>query len=70
MLTLSIISLFIGEVFAEDAAKSRALAEEAGAQFNDVDLQPFRDAVRPLTEEKLNSDVTKKIYNQMHAQGE
>ena len=58
------------EVFAEDAAKSRALAEEAGAQFNEVDLQPFRDAVRPLTEQKLNSDVTKKIYDQMHAQGE
>ena len=58
------------EVFAEDAAKSRALAEEAGAKFNEVDLQPFRDAVRPLTEEKLTSDVTKKIYSQMHPASE
>ncbi|AJY45524.1 TRAP transporter substrate-binding protein [Martelella endophytica] len=58
------------DVFAEDAAKSRALAEEAGATFNEVDLQPFRDAVRPLTEQKLTSDVTKKIYAQMHGEAQ
>ena len=58
------------DVFSENAAESRAKAEAAGAQFNDVDLQPFRDAVRPLTEQKLNSDVTKKIYDQMHHESE
>lgn len=58
------------DAFAESAAESRAQAEAAGAQFNEVDLQPFRDAVRPLTEQKLTSDVTKKIYAQMHPTGE
>lgn len=54
------------ESFAESVAEAKADAEASGAQFNQVDLPAFRAAVKPLTEEKLTSDVTKKIYSQIH----
>nr|WP_319513591.1 TRAP transporter substrate-binding protein [uncultured Cohaesibacter sp.] len=56
------------ESFAEAVAVAKADAEKAGAKFNQVDLQSFRDAVKPLTEKKLSSDVTKKIYSQIHGE--
>ena len=54
------------ESFAEAVAVAKADAEATGAKFNQVDLQAFRDAVKPLVQEKLSTDVTKKIYEQIH----
>ncbi|WP_373236390.1 TRAP transporter substrate-binding protein [Cohaesibacter celericrescens] len=58
------------ESFAESVAQAKIDAEASGAKFNQVDLQAFRDAVKPLTEKKLTSDVTKKIYKQIHGAAE
>lgn len=53
------------ELFAEDVDKAKQEAEEAGAQFNDVDMEAFQQAVEPLIEEKLTSDQAKEIYEKL-----
>ncbi len=42
------------DLFEEDVDQAKKAAEEAGAQFNEVDVKVFQDAVRPLIEEKIN----------------
>ncbi|MBU3191943.1 TRAP transporter substrate-binding protein [Clostridium bowmanii] len=45
---------------------SLAAAKEKGAKITtDVDIVPFQEAVKPLTEAKINSDITKKIYKKI-----
>ncbi|MEB2844379.1 DctP family TRAP transporter solute-binding subunit [Rhizobiales bacterium RZME27] len=56
------------DAFAADAAKARADAEKAGAKFSDdVDMEAFRAAVKPLVDSKLTNDVTKSIYQKIEA---
>jgi len=57
---------FVAQV--ETATES---AEAAGAQFNEVeDADAFREAVAPLNESKLTSDLTREIYSKIQAAGE
>lgn len=53
------------DLFEEDVDQAKKAAEEAGAQFNEVDVKVFQDAVRPLIEEKLTSEKAKEIYEKM-----
>ena len=56
------------DAFAADAAKARADAEKAGGKFSeDVDMDAFRAAVKPLVDSKLTTDVTKTIYQKIEA---
>ena len=56
------------DAFAADAAKARADAEQAGGKFSeDVDMDAFRAAVKPLVDSKLTTDVTKTIYQKIEA---
>lgn len=66
-------SLFADSVVSELAAfdemvvAAKAKAEAAGAEFNEVDIDAFRDAVAPLLEEKINNDVTQAIFDKIEA---
>lgn len=55
------------DVFADDVAAAKKVAADAGATFNDVDMAAFQEAVAPLTESKLSTDVTKEIYAKIQA---
>lgn len=57
------------ELWKEQVDGAVADAEAAGATFNEVDSEAFADAIRPLTEKKLTTDVTKKIYEQVREAG-
>ncbi|MFD2797652.1 TRAP transporter substrate-binding protein [Promicromonospora vindobonensis] len=50
--------------------ESQAAAEEAGAEFNEPDVEPFRDAVKPLLDEKLTTDTAKDLYDSVRAAAE
>lgn len=58
------------ELFNEAVDVATQEAEEAGAQFNEVDLDAFRDAVRPMHEDLLTSDVQQKVYDAIISAGE
>jgi tripartite ATP-independent transporter DctP family solute receptor len=58
------------ELWKAEIEASHAAAEEAGAQFNEVDTEAFRTALQPLIEEKLASDVAKDLYDQVRAAAE
>lgn len=51
------------ELFGTAVDEATAAAEEAGAQFNDVDVEVFRDAVQPLHEESVTSDLARSVYD-------
>ena len=55
------------ELFATAVDEAVAAAEEAGAQFNDADVDAFREAVQPLHEERVTTDVTQSIYDAIEA---
>lgn len=55
------------DVFAEAVDDAKKVAIDAGANFNDADMAAFQEAVAPLTESKLTTDVTKNIYAAMRA---
>ena len=55
------------DVFAEAVEAAKKVAIEAGANFNVADMAAFQEAVSPLTESKLTTDVTKNIYAAMRA---
>ena len=59
-----------GELWVEEIERSHQLAEEAGAQFNEVDLDAFREAVQPLVDESLDNDVTRRLYDDVRAVAE
>ena len=55
------------EAFAAAVDEATAAAEEAGATVNEVDIEAFREAVRPLHEERVTTDVTRAIYDAIEA---
>lgn len=59
-----------GELWTEEVERSHEMAEDAGAQFNDVDIDAFRTAVQPLIEDSLGNDVTRKLYDDVRAAAE
>jgi tripartite ATP-independent transporter DctP family solute receptor len=50
--------------------ESKAAAEEAGAEFNEPDIEPFRKAVEPLLDESLTTDTAKDLYDSVRAAAE
>lgn len=55
------------ELFSAAVQEATTAAEEAGAQFSDVDLDAFRQAVLPLHEEKATSDLARSVYDKIEA---
>ena len=53
------------ESFAEAVKENLDAVKDKGVTITDLDIKVFQDAVAPLTESKLKSDVTKKIYKQI-----
>lgn len=50
-------------LFDEAVEEARTSSEEAGAEFNDADVEAFREAVTPLHEEAIDSDRGQTIYD-------
>ena len=59
-----------GELWTEEVERSHEMAEEAGAQFNEVDLDAFRESVQPLIDDSLDNDVTRRLYDDVRAAAE
>ncbi|PFG20645.1 TRAP transporter substrate-binding protein [Serinibacter salmoneus] len=59
-----------GQLWVEEVEASTAAAEEAGAEFNEVDLEAFREAVAPLVEESLTNETTQELYDKVRAAAE
>lgn len=59
-----------GELWVEEIERSHQLAEEAGAQFNEVDVDAFRESVQPLVDRSLDNDVTRRLYDDVRAAAE
>ena len=59
-----------GELWNEEVDRSHEMAVEAGAEFNDVDIEAFRTAVQPLIDDSLGNDVTRKLYADVRAAAE
>ena len=55
------------EAFGTAVEEATAAAEEAGAQFNDADVDAFREATRPLHEELVTSDIAQTVYDAIEA---
>lgn len=55
------------ELFATAVDEAVAAAEEAGAQFSEADVDAFREAVLPIHEERVTSDLTQSIYDAIEA---
>lgn len=55
------------ELFGTAVDEATAAAEEAGAQFNDADVDAFREAVLPLHDESVTSDVARSVYDEIEA---
>lgn len=51
----------------EDVKKAIADAEAAGAIFNEVDVDAFREATKPVVESKLVSENAKALYEKVQA---
>ncbi|MEP7764351.1 TRAP transporter substrate-binding protein [Sanguibacter sp. 25GB23B1] len=58
------------ELWTAEVTKSTETAEAAGAEFNEVDADAFREALEPLVDEKLTNDVTQGIYDKVRAAAE
>lgn len=56
-----------GQLWVEEVDASTAAAEEAGAKFNEVDIESFQEAVKPLVEEKITSESAKSIYDKVRS---
>ena len=59
-----------GELWNEEVDRSHEMAVEAGAEFNDVDIEAFRTAVQPLIDDSLCTDDTRKLYADVRAAAE
>lgn len=55
------------EAFGAAVEEATAAAEEAGAQFNEADVEAFREATRPLHEELVTSDLAQAVYDAIEA---
>ncbi|OLT08896.1 C4-dicarboxylate ABC transporter substrate-binding protein [Pseudonocardia sp. CNS-004] len=56
-----------GQLWKTEIATVTQSAKDAGAQFNEVDTAAFAAAIRPLVEQKLTSDVARRIHEQARA---
>jgi len=56
-----------GALWKTEVTKATQAAKDAGAQFNEVDAAAFAEAIRPLVESKLTTDVTREIHAQVRA---
>ncbi|TWF74648.1 tripartite ATP-independent transporter DctP family solute receptor [Pseudonocardia hierapolitana] len=56
-----------GQLWKTEIARVTQAAKDAGAQFNEVDTTAFAAAIRPLVEQKLTSDVARRIHEQARA---
>ena len=59
-----------GELWNEEVDRSHEMAVDAGAQFNEVDIDAFRTAVEPLIDDSLSNDVTRELYADVRAAAE
>jgi tripartite ATP-independent transporter DctP family solute receptor len=55
------------ELFGSAVEEASAAAEEAGAQFNDADIEAFREATLPLHEELVTSELAQAVYDAIEA---
>jgi tripartite ATP-independent transporter DctP family solute receptor len=55
------------QLWKTEVEKAIQAAKDAGAQFNEVDSAAFADAIRPLVESKLTTDVTREIHAKVRA---
>jgi tripartite ATP-independent transporter DctP family solute receptor len=55
------------ELWDQDVEAAKKKAEEAGAEFNTVDIKIFQDAVMPLHEEKVQGETAKTLYDKVRA---
>ncbi|MBO1752467.1 TRAP transporter substrate-binding protein [Actinotalea sp. BY-33] len=55
------------ELWEEQVSEAKEAAEAEGAQFNEVDVEAFTEVIAPLTEEKIDNEVTQTIYDQVRA---
>ncbi|MEW9108068.1 TRAP transporter substrate-binding protein [Cytobacillus gottheilii] len=53
------------ELWDADVEAAKKAAEEAGAEFNELDIKVFQDAVQPVIDEKLSSDSAKALYEKV-----
>lgn len=58
------------ELWEEQVTEAKAAAEAEGAQFNEVDKEAFAEVIAPLTEQKIDNEVTQGIYDQVRAAAE
>lgn len=58
------------ELTTQVMTESQAAAEEAGAEFNEPDIAPFREAVEPLLDEKLTTETARELYDGVRAAAE
>ncbi|SKC74576.1 TRAP transporter substrate-binding protein [Krasilnikoviella flava] len=54
----------------EVMVSSQQAAEEAGAEFSSPDVEPFREAVAPLLDEKLTTPASRQLYDRTRAVAE
>lgn len=54
-------------LFDDAVVAAIAKAEDAGATFSEADVDAFREAVLPLHEERVTTDVTRAIYEKIEA---
>ncbi|GAA2175520.1 TRAP transporter substrate-binding protein [Agrococcus versicolor] len=54
-------------LFADAVDEAVAAAEEAGATFSEVDVEVFREAVLPIHEQRVTTDLTQSIYDAIDA---
>lgn len=53
------------ELWDADVEAAKKAAEEAGAEFNELDIKVFQEAVQPVIDEKLSSDSAKALYEKV-----
>lgn len=52
----------------DSVAEAKSAAEESGAEFTEIDTTPFREAVQPLVDKKLEtSEEARKLYEAVQA---
>jgi tripartite ATP-independent transporter DctP family solute receptor len=56
-----------GALWGQEIPKSKALAEKAGAKFNEVDSAAFTALIAPLTQRKLTNDKIRGIHAKVRA---
>ncbi|MBT0773520.1 TRAP transporter substrate-binding protein [Kineosporia sp. J2-2] len=59
-----------GRLWKQEIPRSKALAEEAGAKFNEVDSAAFSALIAPLTQKKLTNATVRDIHAKVRAAAE